>query len=127
MGGHHGGDRRPQSQTWSDPCQHRPVDAAARRLCRQQDQIHADPAREGFRVSWKTDLKLTDLEDGTAVEILCKRCGLSHYETQMRLMQRPEFTPTYLDYSDPSGSRTQPALLEPPLPGHGSHLAYPWR
>lgn len=48
-------------------------------------------------MNWKTDLKLADLEAGTAIEVMCKRCGLARYETQTRLMQRPEFTQAYLD------------------------------
>jgi len=48
-------------------------------------------------VSWKTDLKLSDLDAGTAIEILCKRCGLSRYETQAQLLERPEFTHAHLD------------------------------
>jgi hypothetical protein len=48
-------------------------------------------------VSWKTDLKLADLEAGTAIEIMCKRCGHARYETQGQLMQQPELAQAYLD------------------------------
>jgi hypothetical protein len=48
-------------------------------------------------VNWKTDLKLTDLEAATALEIICKRCGLARYEKQAQLMERPELTQAYLD------------------------------
>jgi ribosomal protein L37E len=48
-------------------------------------------------VNWKTDLKLADLDAETAIEIVCKRCGLSRYETQAQLMERPGFTRAYLD------------------------------
>jgi hypothetical protein len=49
-------------------------------------------------VSWKTDLKLTDLDATTAIEVVCKRCGLSRYEIQVHLInEHPEFRHAYLD------------------------------
>ena len=49
-------------------------------------------------MTWKTDLKLADLEATTAIEVVCKRCGLARYETQAQLMtERPEFKHAYLD------------------------------
>jgi hypothetical protein len=42
-------------------------------------------------------LKLADLEAETAIEIVCKRCGLTRYETQGHLMERAELTQAYLD------------------------------
>ena len=48
-------------------------------------------------MSWKTDLKLADLESGTAIEVMCKRCGHARYERQAQLMRRPEFSQAYLD------------------------------
>jgi hypothetical protein len=49
-------------------------------------------------VNWKTDLKLADLEAATAIEVVCKRCGLSRYEIQAQLLnERPEFRQAYLD------------------------------
>ncbi len=49
-------------------------------------------------MSWKTDLKLADLDAATALEVACKRCGLTRYETQAELMKRqPEFRCAYLD------------------------------
>jgi hypothetical protein len=48
-------------------------------------------------VNWKTDLKLADLEASTAIEIVCKRCGLSRYETPPQLMAQFEFQHAYLD------------------------------
>src|ERR1700688_4063178 len=98
MGGHHGGHRHPQPQTRPHAGQHRAVDAAARRLCRGQDQLHADSSRGGFLVNWKTDLKLADLDAATAIEVVCKRCGLSRYEIQAQLMnEHSEFSHAYLD------------------------------
>jgi hypothetical protein len=48
-------------------------------------------------MNWKTDLKLADLEPATRLEVTCKRCGLSRYEQQVALMQRPELAQAYLD------------------------------
>jgi hypothetical protein len=48
-------------------------------------------------MSWKTDLKLADLEAGTQIEVTCQRCRLSHYEIQGELMRRPELAQAYLD------------------------------
>jgi hypothetical protein len=49
-------------------------------------------------VNWKTDLKLADLEASTAIEIVCKRCGLSRYGIQSQLLnEHPEFQHAYLD------------------------------
>ena len=48
-------------------------------------------------MNWKTDLKLADLDATTAIEIVCKRCGLSRYETQVQLLERLEFKDAYLD------------------------------
>ena len=48
-------------------------------------------------MNWKTDLKLSDLEAATSIEVVCKRCGLSHYQTQAQLMKRPDLEHAYLD------------------------------
>ena len=48
-------------------------------------------------MNWKTDLQLADLDATTAIEIVCKRCGLVHYQTQAQLMEQPELTQAYLD------------------------------
>ena len=48
-------------------------------------------------MNWKTDLKLTDLEASTAIEIVCKRCGLSRYETQVQIMAQFDLQHAYLD------------------------------
>ena len=37
-------------------------------------------------MNWKTDLKLTDLDAATAIEVTCRRCGLTRYETQAALL-----------------------------------------
>ena len=49
-------------------------------------------------MNWKTDLKLADLDAATAIEVVCKRCGLLRYEIQAQLMnEHPEFNHAYLD------------------------------
>jgi len=48
-------------------------------------------------VNWKADLKLTDLEAATAIEIECKRCGLSRYETPAKIMAQFDCQHAYLD------------------------------
>lgn len=48
-------------------------------------------------MNWKTDLKLADLDPAARLEVTCKRCGLSRYEQQAALMQRPELRQAYLD------------------------------
>jgi hypothetical protein len=48
-------------------------------------------------MNWKTDLKLADLDPAARLEVTCKRCGLSRYEQQAALMQRPELAQAYLD------------------------------
>ena len=49
-------------------------------------------------MNWKTDLKLADLDAVTAIEVVCKRCGLSRYEIQAQLLnEHPEFRDAYLD------------------------------
>ena len=53
-------------------------------------------------MSWKTDLKLSDLDPRTDIEILCKRCGLARYETQTKLLENMDFKNAYLDQVEAS-------------------------
>lgn len=48
-------------------------------------------------MNWKTDLKLSDLDPQTEIEVVCKRCGLARYETQAQLLQIMDFKNAYLD------------------------------
>jgi hypothetical protein len=48
-------------------------------------------------VNWKTDLKLSDLECNTRLEITCRTCGHSHYQTIAALIAREAFSQAYLD------------------------------
>jgi hypothetical protein len=59
--------------------------------------LHAQSARGGLLVNWKTDLKLSDLDGAVPVEIACRRCGQTRTETAAALMRRPEFEQAYLD------------------------------
>lgn len=45
-------------------------------------------------MNWKTDLKLADLETTTAIEVVCKRCGLTRFETPAEL--RNDFKNAFL-------------------------------
>ncbi len=46
-------------------------------------------------MNWKTDLKLTDLDATTAIEVVCKRCNLTRYETPAELLVRNDFKNVY--------------------------------
>jgi hypothetical protein len=48
-------------------------------------------------VNWKRELKLTDLDAATPIEIVCRRCGLSRYETPGELLTNLDFKDAYLD------------------------------
>lgn len=48
-------------------------------------------------MSWKTDLKLPDLDAHTQIECTCKSCGHTHYEDSRRLLSLPEHDQLYLD------------------------------
>lgn len=48
-------------------------------------------------MNWKTDLKLSDLDTRTRLEITCRSCGHSRYETRDSLAANPKLTHTYLD------------------------------
>ena len=48
-------------------------------------------------MNWKTDLKLSDLDTATRLEITCRRCGLTRYETAAALLSRPALVHAHLD------------------------------
>jgi hypothetical protein len=48
-------------------------------------------------VNWKSDLKLSDLEGTTRLEVTCRKCGQNHYQTTAALIQREELAQAYLD------------------------------
>ena len=48
-------------------------------------------------MSWKTDLKLADLDEDTQIECTCKKCGHTHYEDSSALMAMPNYRQLYLD------------------------------
>jgi hypothetical protein len=51
-------------------------------------------------VSWKTELKLSDLPPAQRLEITCRRCGHSRYETARALLARPNLRHAYLDEAE---------------------------
>jgi len=48
-------------------------------------------------MNWKTDLKLSDLDSRTRLEITCRSCGHSRYETRDSLSTNPRLASLYLD------------------------------
>ena len=48
-------------------------------------------------MSWKTDIKLSDLDDNTQIECTCKKCAHMHYEDSTALLSRDSFDQLYLD------------------------------
>lgn len=48
-------------------------------------------------MNWKTDLKLSDLEDAAPIEIACRVCGQTRTETAATLMRQSELEQAYLD------------------------------
>jgi len=48
-------------------------------------------------LNWKQDLKLSDLDDGTKLEIVCKRCEIVRYETKEELSRMPGMKKAYID------------------------------
>jgi hypothetical protein len=48
-------------------------------------------------VNWKKDLKLSDLDCDTRLEITCKACGNSRYETKEQLSEMPGMRRAYID------------------------------
>jgi hypothetical protein len=48
-------------------------------------------------VSWKTELKVEDLDPAAELEVTCKHCGLTRYETPADILKRGGFHRAYLD------------------------------
>ena len=48
-------------------------------------------------MNWKTDLKLSDLDTRTRLEITCRSCGHSRYETRDSLSTNPKLAQLSLD------------------------------
>ena len=51
-------------------------------------------------MNWKTDLKLSDLEAQSRIEVTCKKCGLSHYQQVAQLLAQPGMKHAYLDEAE---------------------------
>lgn len=48
-------------------------------------------------MSWKTEFKLADMGAQERIEVTCRKCGLSYYETVAQLLARPGMRHFYLD------------------------------
>ncbi len=48
-------------------------------------------------MNWKRELKLSDLESETKLEIVCKKCELARYETAAELSRMPGMKRAYID------------------------------
>lgn len=51
-------------------------------------------------MSWKSELRLADLEPGRQIEVTCKRCGKMRYERAGALAERSEMEQAYLDEAE---------------------------
>ncbi len=51
-------------------------------------------------MSWKSELRLSDLPPAERVEILCRRCGKAHYEAAGELVRRKELAQLYVDEAE---------------------------
>ena len=58
-------------------------------------------------MNWKTNLQLLDLDEGQPIEVTCRKCGHSHYERPLDLLQREELKYAYLDEVEASLSCKQ--------------------
>jgi hypothetical protein len=48
-------------------------------------------------MNWKKDLKLSDLDAGTRLEVVCTKCGISRYESKEQLSEMPGMRRAYID------------------------------
>lgn len=48
-------------------------------------------------MNWKKDLKLSDLDAGARLEIVCIKCEKSRYETKEQLSKMPGMKKAYID------------------------------
>lgn len=48
-------------------------------------------------MNWKSELKIDDLDPAAELEIACRRCGLTRYETPTEILKRGGFHRAYLD------------------------------
>ncbi len=48
-------------------------------------------------MNWKKEIKITDLDAGTLIEITCKKCGRGRYESASDLQKMPGMRNAYLD------------------------------
>ena len=48
-------------------------------------------------MNWKKDLKISDLDPGTLLEVVCKRCGNARYARPSELLEMPGMKNAYID------------------------------
>jgi hypothetical protein len=53
-------------------------------------------------MNWKTDSRLSDLDPATQIEVTCRKCGMTRYETQKSLMRHPRLCQARLDVVEAS-------------------------
>ena len=48
-------------------------------------------------MSWKTEFRLADMDARDRIEVTCRKCGHTYYETMGQLQARPGMKHFYLD------------------------------
>ena len=48
-------------------------------------------------MTWKTESRLSDLDPDSLIEVTCRKCGLTRYETPRRLMTQAQLRQAQLD------------------------------
>lgn len=48
-------------------------------------------------MNWKRELKLSDLDAGTRLEVVCRSCGVARYEAKEDLERMPGMAKAYID------------------------------
>jgi hypothetical protein len=51
-------------------------------------------------MNWKTESRLSDLDPATPIEVTCRKCGLTRYETPRTLMRNPRLAQATLDVAE---------------------------
>lgn len=51
-------------------------------------------------MNWKRDLKLADLAPEQMLEVTCRRCGLTRYESPQAVMAMPTMRQAYVDEAE---------------------------
>jgi hypothetical protein len=48
-------------------------------------------------MSWKREIKLSDLDDTQEIELTCQKCGIVTYQTPLSLLVNQKLNQLYLD------------------------------